>query len=113
MTEASLAIPSAPEYSDSALKEWIRPVQDPELHLSLVDLGLIYKVEAGAEGKVKVEMTLTSPGCPAGDYMIAQIKDRLGEHPQVQESEVSIVWEPKWNPAEMASDECKDALGLW
>jgi metal-sulfur cluster biosynthetic enzyme len=108
-----ISIPQSPSYDDSTLKEWLRPVQDPELHLGLVDLGLIYRVEAKPEGMVSVEMSLTSPGCPAGDYMIGQIKDRLKEHPQVQDVDVKIVWEPKWNPQEMASDDCKEALGLW
>jgi len=113
MSEVSLAIPSPVEYSSSALKEWLKPVMDPELNLSLVELGLVYGVDAGVEGKVGVRLTLTSPGCPAGDYMVAQIKERLKEHPQVQDVQVVIVWEPKWNPTEMASEECKEALGLW
>ncbi len=113
MNEVSLAIPTPVEYSPNSLKEWLKPVMDPELNLSLVELGLVYGVEAGADGKVAVKLTLTSPGCPAGDYMIAQIKDRLKEHPQVQDVQVDIVWEPKWNPNEMASEECKEALGLW
>jgi metal-sulfur cluster biosynthetic enzyme len=115
MSEASsiLSIPSAPAYDDASLKEWLRPVQDPELHLSLVDLGLVYRVQAQPEGRVEVDLTLTSPGCPAGDSIVSQVKDRLKEHPQVQEVDVKIVWEPKWNPKEMASEDGKEALGLW
>lgn len=102
------------ELSQNEIMDWIRPVQDPELHLSLVDLGLIYKADFEPHSKqVSIEMTLTSPGCPAGDYMIHQLKERLSEHPNVSSSEVKIVWDPKWNPEEMASDECKEALGLW
>lgn len=96
----------------SELKEWLRPVIDPELNMSLVDLGLVYSVE-NQEGKAQVEMTLTSPGCPAGDYLMSAVRDRMNEHEAVQETEVRIVWDPPWNPAEMASDEAKEVLGLW
>lgn len=93
--------------------EWLRPVQDPELHMSLVDLGLIYSAEEEEAGRVKVAMTLTSPGCPAGDYLVEQVRIRLLEHEKVEIAEVEIVWEPKWNPVEMASEDAKEALGLW
>lgn len=95
------------------LKQWLQPVLDPELNLSLVELGLIYKVEERDSGKVDVEMTLTSPGCPAGDYMLQSVRDRMNEHPEVQETEVRIVWDPPWSPAEMASEEVKEVLGIW
>lgn len=94
------------------LMEWLRPVQDPELNLSVVDLGLVYGVSVDS-GKANVEMTLTSPGCPMGDYIVKEIKGRLLEHPDVKEAEVGIVWEPKWDPQTMASDEVKEILGLW
>lgn len=101
------------QITEDSLKEWLRPVMDPELHMSLVDLGLIYECVPSASGNVKVKMTLTSPGCPAGDYMIQAVRSRLKEHEGVEEADVEIVWEPKWNPAEMASDEVKDKLGIW
>jgi len=94
------------------LKDWLKPVQDPELSMSLVDLGLIYEAEL-EEDTAQVKMTLTSPGCPASDYLVEQVRRRLLEHEQVTKAEVEIVWEPKWNPQEMASEECKEALGLW
>lgn len=99
--------------SDPSLKEWLRPVEDPDLGMSLLDLGLIYSVEQVSEGKMHVKMTLTSPACPAADYLVHQIKTRMGEYPDVTETEVEIVWEPKWDPATMASEECKEELGIW
>lgn len=99
--------------SEQELKEWLKPVMDPEMNLSLVELGLVYSVELSDEGNAKVQMTLTSPGCPAGGYIMEMIKNRLNEHEAVQETEVEIVWEPAWNPVEMASDDCKEVLGLW
>lgn len=95
------------------IKEWLKPVQDPEVMMSLVDLGLIYEAEMASDKMAKVKMTLTSPGCPAADYLVEQVKHRLKEHENIEEADVEIVWEPQWNPAEMASDEVKDALGIW
>jgi metal-sulfur cluster biosynthetic enzyme len=94
------------------LLEWLRPVQDPELFLGLVDLGLIYSVNL--EGDIaQVKMTLTSPGCPSADYLISQVKSRLEEYPGVAKADVQVVFDPKWDPRVMASDEVKDKLGIW
>ena len=80
--------------------------------MSLVDLGLIYDV-AFQEGYAHVRMTLTSPGCPAGEYLYEEVKKRTLEHSQVQEAEVEIVWDPPWDPRTMASEEVKEVLGIW
>jgi len=95
-----------------ALKEWLKPVQDPELRLSLVELGLIYDCKQEGE-KVQVTMTLTSPGCPAAGELVESVKKRLLENPEVKEVAVEIVFDPKWDPKTMASEECKDVLGIW
>src|SRR3989344_7024112 len=94
------------------LKEWLKPVQDPELHLSLVELGLIYECKLEGES-VAVTMTLTSPGCPAAGYLVDEVKKRLLEHPKVKAVSVEIVFDPKWDPKTIASEECKDILGIW
>jgi metal-sulfur cluster biosynthetic enzyme len=94
--------------------EWIHPVQDPEMLISVVDLGLIYEAKLDANGKkAEVTMTLTSAGCPVADVFINSVKSRLLEYPGVDEAEVKLVFEPKWNPATMASDEVKDRMGIW
>lgn len=95
------------------LKEWLKPVEDPELFLSLVELGLVYDATLDESGLATVHMTLTSPGCPAGGYIVDEIKKRLLENPDVKDTRVEIVWEPKWDPKVMASEECKEALGIW
>mgnify|MGYP003704230143 CR=1 FL=1 len=101
-----------PPPSPEALLEWLRPVQDPELFLGLVDLGLIYKIDL-LEGAATVTMSLTSPGCPAADYLVSEVKKRLLEYPGVKAADVMVVFEPKWDPRTMASDEVKDRLGIW
>ncbi len=98
--------------NQEVLLEWLRPVQDPEMFMSLVDLGLIYTVHVQGT-RVDVKMTLTSPGCPSADYLVQSVKNRLLEHPEVKEADVMVVFDPKWDPRTMASDEVKDRLGIW
>lgn len=95
------------------IREWVRTVEDPELFLSIVDLGLVYETIMPEPGKAHVKMTLTSPMCPAGGYLVDQMKKRLLENPAIKEAEVEIVWEPKWDPKTMSTDEVKDSLGIW
>jgi metal-sulfur cluster biosynthetic enzyme len=99
---------------DEKLLEWLKPVQDPEMFLSIVDLGLIYEAEfKNGEKGADVVMTLTSPHCPVADSFVANVKTRLLEYPGMVDAEVKLVFEPKWDPKEMASDEVKDRLGIW
>lgn len=105
--------PVYPPYTPEGLKDWLRVVEDPELHLSLVGLGLIYDCEIEPNDHVRVDMTLTSPGCPAGDQMIEEVRTRLMEHPNVKGASVQIVWEPKWDPRAMAEEDVKEVLGIW
>jgi metal-sulfur cluster biosynthetic enzyme len=99
---------------DEKLLEWLKPVEDPEMFLSIVDLGLIYEAEFKDQGTgAEVKMTLTSPHCPVADQFVGNVKTRLLEYPGVDHAEVQLVFEPKWDPKEMASDEVKDRLGIW
>ncbi|HVJ65147.1 MAG TPA: metal-sulfur cluster assembly factor [Bdellovibrionota bacterium] len=95
------------------LKEWTRPIKDPEINVSLVDLGLIYEILIGDTGEVSVKMTLTTPTCPAAPAIVDMVKKRLEEHEFVTSAKVELVWEPKWDPKTMANEEGKDALGIW
>ena len=94
------------------LMEKLRDVIDPELGLSIVDLGLIYDV-AFDEGDVLVKMTLTSPGCPLGPVIRGEAYAKLKELPGVKDVDVQIVWSPPWDPRTMASEDVKMALGIW
>ena len=91
----------------------VQGVEDPELRMSIVDLGLIYDVTIDGDGEVTVEMTLTSPACPVGPMLQGQIYHVLMQLPGVVDVEVNLVWDPPWDPREMASDEVKLALGVW
>ena len=98
---------------DLVLKS-LKPIQDPEILLSIVDLGLIYGVDVAEDGsKVVVRMTLTGPGCPVGPQILAAVHNTVSRIPGVKEPDVQLVWDPPWNPVVHASDEAKDALGIW
>jgi metal-sulfur cluster biosynthetic enzyme len=104
-------------FDEAAAKEWIRPIQDPDMGKSLLDLGLIYAIrlfplDSGGL-RAEVEMTLTSPACPSAAYLQSAVQDTLLSHPQVKEASVKLVFEPKWDPTTMASDEVKDMMGIW
>jgi len=106
MTEAT-ATPSVEE-----LREKLTEVMDPELNLSIVELGLVYDISYDA-GDVLVTMTLTSPGCPLGPVIRGEAYAKLREVPGVNDVDVQIVWNPPWDPRTMASDDVKMSLGIW
>ncbi len=90
--------------------EALRQVEDPELGMDIVDLGLMYDVEV--EGpKVKVVYTLTSMGCPVGPMIDEQIGQVTRELPGVEEVETELTWDPPWSPEKM-SDDAKFILGF-
>ena len=84
-----------------AIRKAIRAVKDPELNLNIIDIGLVYDVQISEEGDVRVEMTLTSPGCPAGGEIIADVKRVVGDMEGVRSVEVELVWDPYWTPEKM------------
>jgi metal-sulfur cluster biosynthetic enzyme len=93
--------------------EVLKTVQDPELHMSVVELGLIYDVVIEDDGTVTVDMTLTSPACPVGPLLQGMIYHKATDVEGVEDVEVNLVWSPPWDPREMASEEVKMALGIW
>jgi metal-sulfur cluster biosynthetic enzyme len=94
--------------------EAIRPVQDPELMISVVDLGLVYGVELSEDDRrAEVRMTLTSPGCPIGPELMAAVDGAARHVPGIADVHVQLVWDPPWDPTQMASDEAKEKLGIW
>ena len=84
-----------------AIRKAIRAVKDPELNLNIIDIGLVYDVEIDDSGDVRVQMTLTSPGCPAGAEIIADVKRVVGDMEGVRSVDVVLVWEPYWTPEKM------------
>ena len=94
------------------LWEVIREVEDPELLLSIVDLGLVYGVELD-QGIVTVDLTLTTPACPVGPMIQGQLYHTIMQQSGVLDVEVNLVWDPPWDPKTMASEEVRMMLGIW
>lgn len=90
----------------------LRNIYDPEIPVNIYDLGLIYEVNIDPDGKVLVVMTLTAPGCPMADELIAEIHEKVGEVPGVTGVEVKLTFNPPWN-RDMMSDEAKLELGFF
>jgi metal-sulfur cluster biosynthetic enzyme len=95
----------------------LRPVQDPEIRISLVDLGLIYGAElrSAPDGgsRVTLKMTMTSPACPYAPMLLASVQAAIASIPGVADAKVELAFEPLWDPRTMASDEAKDELGIF
>jgi metal-sulfur cluster biosynthetic enzyme len=81
-----------------AVRQALRQVKDPELDMNIVDLGLIYDVEVDEGGLVRINMTLTSPGCPAGPMITNDIYKAVRALEGVKDVDIDIVWEPYWTP---------------
>ena len=91
--------------------EALKECYDPEIPVNVVDLGLIYGVEVSPEDKVKVTMTLTTPGCGMAHNIALQVKQKALQVPGVKDATVTVVWEPAWDPSRM-SPEAKKKLGM-
>lgn len=99
------------DITDEAVIEALREVIDPELMINIIDLGLVYSVQQ-TEGKVAVEMTLTSPACPAGPQIVHQSRTAVERIPGVREVEIKLTMSPPWSPDRM-TDAARDHLGIF
>ena len=96
--------------TDEDVLEALRRVEDPEAAMSIVDLGLVYDVHC-AEDEVRVDMTLTSPSCPLGPYMVDEATAAIrAVLPDLRDVRVNLVWEPPWTPERM-SEEARTRFG--
>jgi metal-sulfur cluster biosynthetic enzyme len=86
--------------NDNLILETLRQVMDPELNCNIVDLGLIYSIAIDG-GRVTVSMTLTTPGCPMSQMISEGVQWALLGLDGIEDAEVKLVWEPRWNPSMM------------
>jgi metal-sulfur cluster biosynthetic enzyme len=98
--------------SKELVMEKLNDVFDPELQMSIVELGLVYDVEISGDS-VKVTYTLTTPGCPIGPIIDSQIQDAVMGIPGVRYVDPVLTFSPPWDPRTMASDDVKMAMGIW
>ena len=103
---------------EDQVREKLKKVIDPELFVNIVDLGLIYVVDVvpieGEEEKfnVNIEMTMTSPMCPAGPQLVSQSKAAAEEFDEVVEVDVKVVMDPPWTQ-DLMTDDARDQLGIF
>lgn len=98
--------------TEDALIAAIGTVYDPEIPVNIYELGLIYAIEIFDDGMVKVEMTLTAPGCPSAQELPEQVRNAVLTVPGVSDAEVETVWDPPWDPSRM-SEEARLALNMY
>ena len=92
----------------------LRPVEDPEIGMSIVELGLIYDARYDEETKkIAVDMTLTSPMCPMGPQIMEAARSAVLRMPGVKFCGVDLVWSPPWDPRVDASEDARAELGIW
>ena len=96
--------------SEQAVREALRSVDDPEVGINIVDLGLVYRVDVAAD-RVRVEMTMTSPACPMGDLITDNARRAVGALvPDGVGVDIELVWEPFWTP-DMMSESARQTFG--
>ncbi|MFN2565454.1 MAG: metal-sulfur cluster assembly factor [Gemmatimonadaceae bacterium] len=111
----STGAPGAPlSYADALTEDQVRlalrKVKDPELNLNIIDLGLVYGVRVDG-ARVAIDMTLTSPACPAGPQIVTDVERTVKAMPGVSEVAVNIVWTPFWSP-ELIEPRVRAYMGL-
>jgi FeS assembly SUF system protein len=96
--------PATPKVSEDAIITMLKTVFDPEIPVDIYELGLIYAVEIEDDGKVKVEMTLTTPSCPSAQELPSQVEESVRMVPGVTDVAVEVVWDPPWDQGRMSED---------
>lgn len=97
--------------TEEKIVEMLKTVYDPEIPVNVYDLGLIYKIDVSDDFDVTIDMTLTAPSCPAGDFIAEDIRQKVDTVKGVRSTTVNVVFEPEWNK-DMMSDEAKLELGF-
>ena len=89
----------------------LKTVYDPEIPVNIYDLGLIYKIDLQDDGDVSIDMTLTAPNCPAADFIMEDVRQKVDSVEGVNSSVINLVFEPEWEK-DMMSEEAKLELGF-
>ena len=89
----------------------LKTVYDPEIPVNVYDLGLIYKIDVSDNGEAVLDMTLTAPNCPAADFIMEDIRQKVESVEGVTTATINLVFEPEWDK-DMMSEEAKRELGF-
>jgi FeS assembly SUF system protein len=90
----------------------LKTVYDPEIPADIYELGLIYRIDISDDRDVTIDMTLTTPNCPAAQDLPVMVENAVSSVPGVGQAKVNIVWDPPWDPSRM-SDEARTVLNMW
>jgi FeS assembly SUF system protein len=122
--ESTAAASDAPKPAGSAIPEaelarltdeivaGLKTVYDPEIPADIYELGLIYRIDISDDREVTIDMTLTTPNCPAAQDLPVMVENAVSSVPGVGQAKVNIVWDPPWDPSRM-SDEARTVLNMW
>ena len=97
--------------TEEKIVQYLKTVYDPEIPVNIYDLGLIYKVDLQDDGLLVIDMTLTAPNCPAADFLIEDVTQKMRSIEGVMEVKVNLVFEREWSK-DMMSEEAKLELGM-
>lgn len=97
--------------TEERIVEVLKTVYDPEIPVNIYDLGLVYKIDLNDDASLDVDMTLTAPNCPMGDYIMDDVRQKLEGIDGVKQANVNLVFDPVWDQS-MMSDEAKLELGM-
>jgi len=97
---------------NNAIVETLKSCYDPEIPVNIYELGLIYSINIDDEGKIDIEMTLTSPACPVAGSLPPDVENKVKAIPGVIDCKVRVVWDPSWS-MDMMSEEAKLQLNLY
>lgn len=89
----------------------LKTVYDPEIPVDIYELGLVYKIDVADDMTVNIDMTLTAPNCPAADFIIEDVRQKVESIDGVKAANIRLVFEPEWDK-DMMSDEAKLELGF-
>ena len=96
---------------EERIVEMLKTVYDPEIPVNVYDLGLIYKIDLQENGELTVDMTLTAPNCPAADFIMEDIRQKIESVDGVTSAQVNLVFEPEWDKS-MMTEEARVELGF-
>jgi FeS assembly SUF system protein len=105
-------VPASQGVSEQAVIDAVSTVYDPEIPVNIYELGLIYAIDIEDDGAIKVEMTLTAPGCPSAQELPEQVRQAILSVPGVTRCDVEVVWDPPWDPSRM-SEEARLAVNMF
>lgn len=96
---------------EAGIVDVLRTVYDPEIPVDIYELGLIYKIDLADDGSVDIDMTFTAPSCPAADFILEDVRQKVESVEGVRQANVNLVFEPEWDQS-MMSEEARVELGF-